>query len=165
MTERSETGSVGARLKLVRESKHVTLRQIANTTRIAVSALDAIERDDVKKLPGGIFARSFVRAYASELKLDVEQTVTDFFAQFPGADRRACGARDRSGSGRGRPSRVPAGIVRGGDAGHPDTRAGRAGWCLAVAAHAPREEPPLASERIPAVRPELPPPAPARAVA
>ena len=83
MTERSERGSVGARLKLVRESKHVTLRQLANTTRIAVSALDAIERDDVKKLPGGIFARSFVRAYASELKLDVEQTVTDFFSQFP----------------------------------------------------------------------------------
>ncbi len=71
MTERPETGSVGARLKLARESKRVTLRQIANTTRIAVSALDAIERDDVKKLPGGIFARSFVRAYASELKLDV----------------------------------------------------------------------------------------------
>ena len=67
MTERSDTGSVGARLKLARESKGVTLRQIANTTRIAVSALDAIERDDVKKLPGGIFARSFVRAYAGEL--------------------------------------------------------------------------------------------------
>ncbi len=83
MTERSETGSVGARLKLARESKGMTLRQVANTTRIAVSALDAIERDDVKKLPGGIFARSFVRAYASELKLDVEQTVTEFFAQFP----------------------------------------------------------------------------------
>ena len=83
MTERSETGSVGARLKLARESKGMTLRQIANTTRIAVSALDAIERDDVKKLPGGIFARSFIRAYASELKLDVEQTVTEFFAQFP----------------------------------------------------------------------------------
>lgn len=83
MTDRSETGGVGARLKRTRESKKVTLRQIANTTRIAVSALDAIERDDIKKLPGGIFARSFVRAYASELRLDVEQTVTEFFAQFP----------------------------------------------------------------------------------
>ena len=112
MTERSETGSVGARLKQVRESKRVTLRQIANTTRIAVSALDAIERDDVKKLPGGIFARSFVRAYASELKLDVEQTVSRFLRAVSGAGRRA-GCRPRSIRPRtARRSRVPAGIVR-----------------------------------------------------
>ena len=45
MTERSERGA-SARLKQARESKRVTLRQIANTTRIAVSALEAIERDD-----------------------------------------------------------------------------------------------------------------------
>lgn len=100
MTERSDQGSVGARLKLARESQRVTLRQIANTTRIAVSALDAIERDDVKKLPGGIFGRSFVRAYASELKLDVEATVTEFFAQFPGpSDAVAASTADQSPDG------------------------------------------------------------------
>ena len=95
----------------------MTLRQIANTTRIAVSALDAIERDDVKKLPGGIFARSFVRAYASELKLDVEQTVTDFFAQFP-EPVDACGAGDRPVRWRLGVS-LPAGSLRGGGAGDP----------------------------------------------
>ena len=162
MTERSETGSVGARLKLVRESKHVTLRQLANTTRIAVSALDAIERDDVKKLPGGIFARSFVRAYASELKLDVEQTVTDFFSQFPEPmDGPVPPAIDQAQDWSS--SRVPAGIVRAAMLAIPTLAL--VGWMVfGGRSAAPRQDPPLASERIPAVRPELPPPAPARVV-
>src|SRR5687768_2979737 len=110
MTDPSETSGVGARLKRTRESKGVTLRQIANTTRIAVSALDAIERDDIKKLPGGIFARSFVRAYASELRLDVEQTVTEFFAQFPEPiDVPSTPPVDQDG---GFPFQVPSGVLR-----------------------------------------------------
>ena len=83
MAVRPEPAGVGARLKQTRESKRVSLRQIANATKLSVSALEAIERNDIGKLPGGLFARSFVRAYASELDLDVEQTVRDYFAQFP----------------------------------------------------------------------------------
>ena len=83
MAERHEAGGVGARLKQARESKRVSIRQIANVTKITVSALEAIERNDIAKLPGGLFARSFVRAYADELGLDIEQTVREFFAQFP----------------------------------------------------------------------------------
>ena len=83
MTERSGISGVGARLQRVREGKRVSLRQIANTTRIAVPALEAIERDDPRKLPGGIFGRSFVRAYARELGLDGDDTAREFFAQFP----------------------------------------------------------------------------------
>jgi len=83
MADRHEAGGVGARLKQARESKRVSLRQIANATKISVSALEAIERNDVGKLPGGLFARSFVRAYASELGLDVEPIVREYFAQFP----------------------------------------------------------------------------------
>jgi cytoskeletal protein RodZ len=46
-------------------------------------ALEAIERNDIKRLPGGIFTRAFLRTYAKELELDPEQTVADFLAQFP----------------------------------------------------------------------------------
>jgi cytoskeletal protein RodZ len=83
MADRHEAGGVGARLKQARESTRVSLRQIANETKISVSALEAIERNDVGKLPGGIFARAFVRAYADALGLDVESTVREYFAQFP----------------------------------------------------------------------------------
>ena len=80
MTER---GGVGARLQGLREGRRVTLRQIANITKIAVPALEAIERDDPRKLPGGIFGRSFVRAYARELGLDGDEIAREFFSQFP----------------------------------------------------------------------------------
>ena len=158
MTERSDTGSVGARLKLARESKGVTLRQIANTTRIAMSALDAIERDDVKKLPGGIFARSFVRAYASELKLDVEQTVSEFFAQFPEVvDGPAAPASTSPMTARC--FGVPAGVLRGACWRSRRSR-WSGGWCLAAGAHS--ESRPPAAERVAAPRPEVAPSTPAR---
>lgn len=86
MAERQEPGGVGAALKRARESRGIALRQIADTTKLSVTTLEAIERNQVRKLPGGLFARSFVRAYAAELGLDVEQVVVDYFAQFPGVN-------------------------------------------------------------------------------
>jgi cytoskeletal protein RodZ len=61
----------------------VTLRQIANATKISIGALEALERNDFSRLPGGIFSRAFVRSYALEVGLDPEQTIQDFIAQFP----------------------------------------------------------------------------------
>ena len=68
----------GSRMKSAREERGVTLRQIAEVTKISVSALEALERNDISRLPGGIFSRAFVRSYADEIGLDPEQTVRDF---------------------------------------------------------------------------------------
>src|SRR5213075_922656 len=57
----------GSKLREARERRGVTLRQIANATKIAVSVLDALEKKDIKRLPGGIFGRAFVRSYAIEV--------------------------------------------------------------------------------------------------
>ncbi|MBI3050484.1 MAG: helix-turn-helix domain-containing protein [Acidobacteria bacterium] len=73
----------GSRMKRLREERGVTLRQIAEATKISVGALEALERDDISRLPGGIFSRAFVRSYAIEVGLDPEQTVRDFLLQFP----------------------------------------------------------------------------------
>lgn len=70
-------------MKRMREERGVTLRQIADRTKLSVSALEALERNDISRLPGGIFSRSFVRSYAIEIGLDPEQTVREFIAQFP----------------------------------------------------------------------------------
>src|SRR6185369_9209272 len=80
--ERSSSG-FGARLRDARERKGVSLRQIANATKISVGVLEALERNDISKLPGGIFGRAFVRSYATEVGLDPEATIQDFIAQFP----------------------------------------------------------------------------------
>ena len=73
----------GTMMKRAREARGISLRQIAEVTRISVSALEALERNDISRLPGGIFSRAFVRSYAVEVGLDPEQTVRDFIAQFP----------------------------------------------------------------------------------
>src|SRR5471032_1015402 len=72
----------GAQLKQARERRGISLRQIATATKIAITALDALERDDFSRLPGGIFSRAFVRAYAIEVGLDPEATVEQFLEKF-----------------------------------------------------------------------------------
>ena len=73
----------GTRLKHAREARGVSLRQIADSTKISVGFLEALERNDIGRLPGGIFSRSFVRSYALEIGVDPEQAVRDFIVQFP----------------------------------------------------------------------------------
>jgi cytoskeleton protein RodZ len=73
----------GSTLRQARERKGVTLRQIATRTKISVAVLEALERNDISRLPGGIFSRGFVRSYAAEVGLDPEAAVHEFVAQFP----------------------------------------------------------------------------------
>src|SRR4051812_17294740 len=82
-SERTSSG-FGQRLRDARERRNISLRQIANATKISVSVLEALERNDISRLPSGIFGRAFVRSYAIEVGLDPEETIQDFIAQFPG---------------------------------------------------------------------------------
>ena len=63
---RATEGDFGSRMRHAREQRGVSLRQIADATKISVSQLEALERNDVSRLPGGIFSRAFVRSYADE---------------------------------------------------------------------------------------------------
>src|SRR5437868_7654095 len=74
---------LGSRLRAARERRGVSLRQIAGATKISVSALEALEHNDLSRLPGGIFSRAFVRSYALEVGLDPEEAIQEFLAQFP----------------------------------------------------------------------------------
>src|SRR5262245_25737716 len=73
---------LGARLKQARLAKGVSLRDIATATKISVVALEALEKNDYGRLPGGIFSRAFVRAYALAVDLDPEATVNEFLEEF-----------------------------------------------------------------------------------
>src|SRR3954471_21409030 len=75
-------GSFGERMKREREMRAITIEQIAESTKIGSRMLNALEREDFAKLPGGIFNKGFVRAYAKYLGLDEEQAVTDFMAVY-----------------------------------------------------------------------------------
>ncbi len=83
MASERASGGLGGRLREVRERRGITLRQIANATKISVRSLEALERNDISGLPGGIFSRAFVRAYAVEVGLDPEEMIQEFITQFP----------------------------------------------------------------------------------
>lgn len=72
----------GGKLREAREARGISLREIAASTKISVAALEALERNDVSKLPGGIFTRSFVRGYASAVGLNPDDTVREFLERF-----------------------------------------------------------------------------------
>ena len=78
----AEMDDFGGKLRQARERRGISLRQIASSTKIAAAALDALEKNDISKLPGGIFSRAFVRSYAVEVGLDPDDTVKEFLQRF-----------------------------------------------------------------------------------
>jgi cytoskeletal protein RodZ len=76
-------GDFGRKLREARERRGISLRQIAAATKISMGVLEALERNDISRLPGGIFSRAFVRSFAIEVGLDPETTIQEFIAQFP----------------------------------------------------------------------------------
>ena len=70
--------SFGESLRREREMRGVSLEEIAATTKINPRFLQALEDDDFAKIPGGIFTRSFLRAYASYLGLDIERILAEY---------------------------------------------------------------------------------------
>jgi cytoskeleton protein RodZ len=76
-------GDFGRKLREARERRGLSLRQIASATKISLLTLEALERNDIARLPGGIFSRGVVRSYALEVGLDPETTIQEFMGQFP----------------------------------------------------------------------------------
>jgi cytoskeleton protein RodZ len=72
------TESIGEKLRLAREARGIALRDISDQTRISMRYLEAIESDDYRRLPGGIFNRSFIRAYAKFVGYDEDQAIDDY---------------------------------------------------------------------------------------
>lgn len=73
----------GKLLRDARKARGMSLVEVSASTKIPVSKLQAIERDDIESLPGGIFTRGFVRSYAETVGLDPQETVAVFEARFP----------------------------------------------------------------------------------
>lgn len=80
--EARSMGGFGERMQREREMRSISLEEIAESTKIGCRMLRALEEEDFDKLPGGIFNKGFVRAYAKFLGIDEEQAVVDFQAAF-----------------------------------------------------------------------------------
>lgn len=79
------------RLRRHRERSGITLDDIAATTRIKRELFEAFERNELSEWPRGVYARAWVRAYATVVGVDPVDTVDEFCRLFPHGDRRAGG--------------------------------------------------------------------------
>ena len=80
---------LGEELKRRREELGISLVEISEATRIGTRFLKAIETDNFAALPGGIFTRSFIRAYAKEVGMDADYAIALYQEQSGAADHPA----------------------------------------------------------------------------
>jgi transcriptional regulator with XRE-family HTH domain len=85
----SAESSFGKRLRQERERRRITLDSIAGNTKINITLLKGLERDDVSRWPSGIFRRSFIREYANAIGLNAEEITREFLNRFPDPDEAA----------------------------------------------------------------------------
>jgi hypothetical protein len=71
-------GQFGEKFRTQREQRGLTLDAISNTTKISTRMLKALEDERFDLLPGGVFNKGFVRAYARQIGLDPEIAVSDY---------------------------------------------------------------------------------------
>jgi transcriptional regulator with XRE-family HTH domain len=77
------TESLGARLRHQRERQQITLRTIAERTKIKISLLEGLERDDVSRWPSGIFRRTYFRDYVRAIGLPADEMMREFLQIHP----------------------------------------------------------------------------------
>ncbi len=71
-------GQFGDKFRKAREAKELTLDDVSNVTKIGPRMLQAIEEENFDRLPGGVFNKGFIRAYAKHLGLDPEEAITEY---------------------------------------------------------------------------------------
>jgi transcriptional regulator with XRE-family HTH domain len=91
--------SFGRRLRAERERQGISLASIAARSKISVSLLEGLERNDVSRWPVGIYRRSFMRFYANAVGMDAESVVREFLSLYPDpADPAVTAPQDEPGA-------------------------------------------------------------------
>jgi cytoskeletal protein RodZ len=99
--------SFGEELRRERELREFTLREVSESTKISLRHLEALERNDFEQLPGGVFNRGFVRAYAQFIGVDPEAMVNAYLLEEQARSSEG-GSHERYLRRRSAPQRQPA---------------------------------------------------------
>ncbi len=73
-------------LAMIRRNRGISLQQIAETTKISLRSLEAIEHGDFRKLPGGIYNTSYIRQYARAIDYDEAAILAVYYREMKEAD-------------------------------------------------------------------------------
>jgi cytoskeletal protein RodZ len=61
---------LGERLRHEREERGLTLAALSAQTKVQIRYLEALEREELKELPGGVFRKGILRAYLGALGVE-----------------------------------------------------------------------------------------------
>ncbi len=70
--------TLGEKLRQSREAQGISIREVADQTRISALYIECIENDDYRTLPGGIFNKGFVKSYAKFVGVDPQEALQDY---------------------------------------------------------------------------------------
>jgi cytoskeletal protein RodZ len=73
-------------LATIRKNRGISLQQIAESTKISIRSLEAIEQGDFRKLPGGIYNTSYIRQYARAIDYDEASILALYHREMAAAD-------------------------------------------------------------------------------
>ena len=93
-----EDGSVLG-LATIRRNRGISLEQIAESTKINIRSLKAIEGGDFQKLPGGVYNTSYIRQYAKAIDFDEAELLAFYRIKMGVANSSEDPARSRGGKG------------------------------------------------------------------
>ena len=72
--------SVGEHLRKLREDKRMSLAEVSRATRVPIASVERIEADRFDELPGEVFVRGFLRAYAKALDVPADDVLARYTA-------------------------------------------------------------------------------------
>src|ERR1700681_4220232 len=75
-------------LYTIRQNRGISLQQIAESTKIGVRLLEAIEQGDFRKLPGGIYNTSYIKQYARAIDYDETEILAVYHMEMSSSGRR-----------------------------------------------------------------------------
>ncbi len=70
--------TLGEKLQQAREARGISIREVAENTRISPLYLTSIENNDYKPLPGGIFNKGFIKSFAKYVGIDEQEALADY---------------------------------------------------------------------------------------
>ncbi|HEX8367102.1 MAG TPA: helix-turn-helix domain-containing protein, partial [Pyrinomonadaceae bacterium] len=70
--------TLGEKLRQAREARGISISEVAEQTRISALYLEAIENNDYRTLPGGIFNKGFVKSFAKFVGVDEHEALQDY---------------------------------------------------------------------------------------
>lgn len=80
------SSTLGQKLRAAREQRGISIAEVSEQTRISPIYLKAIDSDNYKTLPGGIFNKGFVRSYAKYVGLDEQEALQEYSRQIAGEE-------------------------------------------------------------------------------